>query len=418
MQKKLIALAVAGLAAAPAFAQTNVTIYGVADATFDNVRATSSTSNSTNQNSNLGSTNRVSTNSSYLGFKGTEDLGNGLKAVFQFESGISSDAATGTWASRDSFVGLSGGFGTVVAGNLTGPTRALGAALDVNSGATGIGANSGLLGKMGGNALVGTTNANGTYTPTAYGTSSVAGAGGKVTNTALAGCDRSSTCTSVFDTRWKNAIAYVSPSFAGVTLTGAYVANENHGFDSAPTVNTQGYDLGVNYNNGPILAGLTYNAVTIRNAKELRVSNLRLGGSYNFGVASVRALVERADYQNTDGSVHQYTWGLGATYNVTTNGKIIAQFYRAQNLNGDAKVGLNNVGPNGNYSNTGAKLFELGYEHSLSKRTILKAAYSYLKNDSNANYDYGINAAGIQTAPNAGYGAKLNGVQIGVRHSF
>lgn len=405
MQKKLIALAVAGLAAAPAFAQTNVTIYGVADATFDNVRATSTTA----AGDKLGSTNRVSTNSSYLGFKGTEDLGNGLKAVFQFESGISSDAATGTWASRDSFVGLSGGFGTVVAGNLTGPTRALGAALDVNSGATGIGANSGLLGKLGGNALVGTTNANGSYTPTSYGTPPATG------------CDRSSTCTSVFDTRWKNAIAYVSPSFAGVTLTGAYVANENHSFDgtdSTKQVNTQGYDLGVNYNNGPIMAGLTYNAVTIRNDKELRVSNLRLGGSYNFGVASVRALVERADYQNTDGSVHQYTWGLGATYNVTTNGKIIAQFYRAQDLNGDSAVGINGAKARGNYSNTGAKLFELGYEHSLSKRTILKAAYSYLKNDSNANYDYGINATGIQTAPNGGYGAKLNGVQIGVRHSF
>lgn len=401
MQKKLIALAVAGLAAAPAFAQTNVTIYGVADATFDNVRATSTAA----AGDKLGSTNRVSTNSSYLGFKGTEDLGNGLKAVFQFESGISSDQATGTWASRDSFVGLSGGFGTVVAGNLTGPTRALAAALDVNSGSTGIGANSGLLGKLGGQFLVGTTDSNSNFLAADGGT------GGKA-------CGRSSTCTSVFDTRWKNAIAYVSPSFAGVTLTGAYVANENHGFDSAATNNTQGYDLGVNYNNGPILAGLTYNAVTLRDASENRVSNLRLGGSYNFGVASVRALVERVELQNVNGNVHQYTWGLGGTFNVTTNGKIIAQFYRAQDLNGDSAVGINGAKTRGNYSNTGAKLFELGYEHSLSKRTILKAAYSYLKNDSNANYDYGINATGIQTAPNGGYGAKLNGVQIGVRHSF
>lgn len=413
MQKKLIALAVAGLAAAPAFAQTNVTIYGVADATFDNVRATDTQVSG----DKLGSTNRVSTNSSYLGFKGTEDLGNGLKAVFQFESGISSDAATGTWASRDSFVGLSGGFGTVVAGNLTGPTRALAAALDVNSGATGIGANTGLLGKLGGSGLVGTTNANGTYTPTAYGTSSVAGAGGKVTNTALAGCDRSSTCTSVFDTRWKNAIAYVSPSFAGVTVTAAYVANENHDFDAAPATaaNTQGYDLGVNYNNGPVLAGLTYNAVTLRDQYETRISSLRLGGSYNFGVASVRALVERVDGKDNGnpsglfgGSVHQYTWGLGATYNVTTNGKIIAQYYRAQDIAGDIAV-----------KKTGAKLFELGYEHSLSKRTIVKAVYSYLGNDTNANYDYGLNATGIQTAAgDHGNGAKLNGIQVGVRHSF
>lgn len=394
MQKKLIALAVAGLAAAPAFAQTNVTIYGVADATFDNVRATSTAAK--NGGDNLGSTNRVSTNSSYLGFKGTEDLGNGLKAVFQFESGISSDQATGTWASRDSFVGLSGGFGTVVAGNLTGPTRALGAALDVNAGATGIGANSGLIGKLGGNAAVGTTDANGTY--------------------AAAACGRSSTCTSVFDTRWKNAIAYVSPSFAGVTLTGAYVANENHGFDSNGQGNAQGYDLGVNYNNGPVLAGLTYNAVTLRDTAETRLANLRLGGSYNFGVASVRALVERVELQTVAGNVHQYNWGLGATFNVTTNGKIIAQFYRAQNVTGDFVI--NQAKVYGNNSNTGAKLFELGYEHSLSKRTILKAAYSYLGNDKNANYDYGVNAAGINSAAGNGYGAKLNGVQVGVRHSF
>lgn len=414
MQKKLIALAVAGLAAAPAFAQTNVTIYGVADATFDNVRATSTTA----AGDKLGSTNRVSTNSSYLGFKGTEDLGNGLKAVFQFESGISSDAATGTWASRDSFVGLSGGFGTVVAGNLTGPTRALAAALDVNSGATGIGANTGLLGKLGGSGLVGTTSGGGTFANQSYGTG-LAGAGrvngvavGPDSNTLKYGCDRSSTCTSVFDTRWKNAIAYVSPSFAGVTVTAAYVANENHGFDGAAKANTQGYDLGVNYNNGPVLAGLTYNAVTLRDTDETRISSLRLGGSYNFGVASVRALVERVDLKDVGGNVHQYTWGLGATYNVTTNGKIIAQYYRAQDIAGDIDV-----------KKTGAKLFELGYEHSLSKRTIVKAVYSYLGNDTNANYDYGINAAGIQTAPGAtgvpsGSGAKLNGVQVGVRHSF
>ena len=56
--------------------------------------------------------------------------------------------------------GLAGGFGTVVLGNLTGPTRALGGAVDVNVGATGIGANSALLGKLGNN-LVNTTDANG-----------------------------------------------------------------------------------------------------------------------------------------------------------------------------------------------------------------------------------------------------------------
>ena len=46
MQKKIIALAIAGLASTAAFAQTNVTIYGVADATFDSVKATGSSDGS------------------------------------------------------------------------------------------------------------------------------------------------------------------------------------------------------------------------------------------------------------------------------------------------------------------------------------------------------------------------------------
>ena len=156
MQKKLIALAVAGLASTGAFAQANVTVYGVADATFDVVKISGDAKN------DLGNTTRVSTNSSLIGFKGAESLGNGLTAVFQFESGVGFDNAGALGATRDSFVGLAGGFGTVVLGNLTGPTRALGGAVDVNSGATGIGSNSGILGKLGNN-LIGTTDANGSY---------------------------------------------------------------------------------------------------------------------------------------------------------------------------------------------------------------------------------------------------------------
>ena len=72
----------------------------------------------------------------------------------------------------------------------------------------------------------------------------------------------------------------------------------------------------------------------------------------------------------------------------------------------------------------GAKLFVIGYEHSLSKRTILKAVYAHLNNDNNANYDFGINSVGIATSPSSaiapasGLGASLNGIQLGLRHSF
>lgn len=387
MQKNLIALAVAGLASTGAFAQANVTVYGIADGSFDVVRVSN-----TAGNTDLGNMTRVSTNSSYIGFKGAEALGNGLTAVFQLESGVSFDNTGSFGATRDSFVGIAGGFGTVVLGNLTGPTRALGAAVDVNAGATGIGANSALLGKLGNN-LIGSTDANGNY-------------GGGST------CGRSSTCTSIFDTRWKNAIAYVSPSFAGLNATVAYVANENKAFHNsgADGANTTGYDVGLKYANGPAMAAVTYNAVSLGNDAGTNVSDLRVGGTFDFGIASVRAVFDHARANHFGGTLTQNVFGLGGTFNVTPAGKLLAQAYVARDLKTNGSSG----------SDTGAKLFEVGYEHSLSKRTMLKAVYAHLNNDNNARYDFGINAVGINpsaVAPNTA-GATIQGIQLGLRHSF
>ncbi len=399
MQKKLIALAVAGLASTAAFAQSNVTVYGVADGSFDVVKV----SNSAADGNNLGNTTRVSTNSSLIGFKGAESLGNGLTAVFQFESGVSFENGNGTAlsTSRDSFVGVAGGFGTVVLGTLTGPTRALGSALDVNAGATGIGANTALLGKLGNHLVNSTSTADGSYT-------------------ANAGCTtRSGTCTSIFDTRWKNAIAYVSPTFAGLSLTAAYVANENKStagnLGTAAQANTTGYDVGLTYANGPVMAAVTYNAVDLGNnntsfsGKSTDVADFRVGASYDFGIATVRALFDstRADNYSVGttpvGKATQNVYGLGATYNVTPAGKLLAQAYFARDL----KVNGSSA------KDTGAKLFELGYEHSLSKRTMLKAVYAHLNNDDGAAYDFGINATGVAKA-----GATVQGLSLGLRHTF
>ncbi|MBK6652519.1 porin [Zoogloea sp.] len=387
MQKKLIALAVAGLASTGAFAQANVTVYGVADASFDVVKI------SGDANNELGNTTRVSTNSSLLGFKGAEALGNGLTAVFQFETAVGFDNAGALGANRDSYVGLAGGFGTVVLGNLTGPTRALGAAVDVNAGATGIGANAALLGKLGNN-LIGTTDANGSY-------------GGGST------CGRSSTCTSIFDTRWKNAIAYVSPSFAGLNATVAYVANENKALNGLAAANTTGYDVGLKYANGPAMAAVTYNAVSVGNAADLKVSDLRVGGSFNIGAASLRAIFDLARADNFGGNkVTQAVYGLGATFNVTPASKLLGQVYVARDL----KVNGSSA------DDTGAKLFEVGVEHSLSKRTMLKATYAMINNDKGAAYDFGINAAGINTGTLPGganaVGGTVQGLSLGLRHTF
>ncbi len=379
MQKKIIALAIAGLASTAAFAQSNVTIYGVADATFDSIKTTGNVAGVSIEPRH----NRISTNSSLIGFKGAEDLGNGLKAVFQFEGSVGFDGGSAFGgANRDSYVGVAGGFGTVVAGNLTGPTRAFGAAVDVNAGATGIAANSGIIGKFGGILEGGTVGADGNFAITAPA--------------------RSATASGPFDTRWKNTIAYISPDMAGFTVIGAYVANEN----KTGAVNTFGYDVGAKYAAGPVMVGLSYNKAKLNNdaavlgLTDIDAADLRLVASFDAGFVKINGLAERVKVNATGVSETQKTYGLGAIVPVG-KGKITGQYYVARDISGTAFG-----------TDTGAKLWSLGYEHSLSKRTILKANYARLDNDRQAGYQFGVNSN------NANTGETGSGFQVGIRHSF
>ena len=105
MQKKLIALAIAGLVSAPAFAQSNVTIYGVADAAIG--------IGEHGDNDFQGVVNGI-LSGSRIGFRGTEDLGNGLKAVFTLEQGFNIDNGNSSSSRafhRQAFVGVAGGLG-------------------------------------------------------------------------------------------------------------------------------------------------------------------------------------------------------------------------------------------------------------------------------------------------------------------
>jgi predicted porin len=127
MNKKVMALAVAGVLTAPAaFAQSsNVQLYGRAVLGIDNWGADGA---SGGQVGNYENRMRIFDNSSRVGLRGTEDLGNGLKAIFQIETGVAIDsgqaqgaggqanASKGTWATRDSFVGLDSGFGRLTFG--------------------------------------------------------------------------------------------------------------------------------------------------------------------------------------------------------------------------------------------------------------------------------------------------------------
>ncbi|SUX55570.1 porin [Chromobacterium vaccinii] len=110
MKKSLIALLVATL---PAAAFADVTIYGKIKGGVEYV-----------DNGSTKQTN-VDDLGSRIGFKGSEDLGNGLKTIWQVETGFGIDGTSskpsdsGTFANRESFIGLQGGFGTVRLGNVS-----------------------------------------------------------------------------------------------------------------------------------------------------------------------------------------------------------------------------------------------------------------------------------------------------------
>jgi predicted porin len=442
LQKKLIALAIAGLSGA-AFAQSNVTIYGVMDATYDNVSATGASSNTNSiggyvpnapgYTGNLASRGRTTFNSSYIGFKGVEPLGNGLAVAFQIETGIGENPGTsfggpstgnsGTgvygWANRDTYVGLAGPFGTLAAGNLTGPTRGLGAAMDVNSGATGIGNNGALLGKLGGGS----------------------GAG-------------------LFDQRIANAIAYISPAFlGGFTGVIGYLPNENRGLDTnlsttAPTANTSGWTLGLTFANGPFYVAGSWTKVKDANANDHGsglgynqpfftsyvglgalpiddATDARLAFKWDFGMGTIGVMWDqtKASINHTlagGGDVKQTVWYIPLTVKLG-NGTLIAQYGHANNMSIDGTLGTFVSGATAGVGGTdfSARHYEIGYEYAMSKRTTLKALYSKIDNKKDATYDflYGVaapntTAFGGGAANSVAPGADPQGISLGIRHSF
>ena len=243
MQKKLIALAIAGLVSAPAFAQSNVTIYGVADAYMgfgshgDNDKA---------------AVNSSGLAGSRIGFRGTESLGNGLNAVFTYEQGFDIDDTANTdgtnglgGAARQAFVGLGGAWGTVSLGRQYAPGYDF--QYDVTASAS-----------IGPQSIL-SNNAGLTITP----------------NSAA---------------RWDNSLTYTG-TFSGLTARAIYSANavETH----LNPEDDDAYGLGLDYSNGPLSVGAVYQVVQ-NNAEDQE--EWGVGGSYNFGILTVAG-----SYQAVDG---------------------------------------------------------------------------------------------------------------------
>jgi predicted porin len=380
MQKKIIALAVAAAFSAPAFA--DVTIYGVANVSYD------MTKTGTVAAASSFSSNKVSSNTSRLGFKGNEDLGDGMTAVWQIESLIQIDgqtAAGNTLANRNTFLGLSSASaGTVLMGRHDTPYNLSNRKYDLF--ADGLADNRSIMG--------------GGQTPAALATATVGAS---------------------FNGRQPNVLAYISPAMNGLTGAIAYVAGAETQTLAADTKGSA-WSLAALYGNGPISANFGYEVHNLGTAATgtlgapafagalagLKETAWTISGGYKVAEFEVNGIYEKTD-DNYGAAV-----GLPAGANVLG--------HRAYYLSGKYNFGSNavklayaNAGSNAT-ANTDATQVTLGFDHSLSKRTTVYALYTQISNGTAGVYALSANGTGAPAV--AAGGAKPSAFSFGMKHTF
>lgn len=303
----------------------------------------------------------VSNGSSRITFQGTEPLGNGLNAVFQIESQFALDDGGGDSlfdGARDSFVGLDGGFGTVVVGIFDTPYKDLDAWE--------------LWGDSMGdhNTIIGNTGDDET-----------------------------------FSEREGNSVGYNSPDFGGFTFEFQYAVDEDEDVDMDI------YSAALAYENGPLFAGIAYE-VHGEEAEVLDITGAVIdtedteafkgGIVYTFGEATqIGAVYETIESDgpasafDRDAYYISFAQGFG-------NNTFKAAYGRAEE--------------NDLIDDSGADFFVVGVSHALSKRTEIYGLYAMTDNDDSGVYGIGRSTSGA-TSP-AAAGAELDTISIGVNHKF
>ncbi|HMJ49691.1 MAG TPA: porin [Burkholderiales bacterium] len=424
---------------------------------FENVKATGATAAGTNfaacpnGTCQMGGTptgviepsrNRVTSNSSNVGFRGNEDLGWGLKAIFQVESGVNMSSASSTsttggtnssgfWASRNSNVGLSSNtLGTVFYGNWDTPYKSLTNTVTFSPFyGTGI---------ADVNTLIGTPGF-GVATTTASGRVNAAG-------------DAS------FDRRQGNSVQYWSPQFFGVSFRLVYSADAGRSSEPSsvanPNANPTIYGARVVGEWGPVQIAYAFE----QHRDYFGLSQL---GGQALGTAPMGANPGSKDNGNKVTLQYKLDWAAGTTlfsgafenlsYNNKESGTASAAlatnlihfdrnlaYFAAQHKFGanTLRLGLgkafsgscDRASPTVACSTSGldAKQLSAGYSYSFSKRTDVYGFYTVVLNGDFANYPLGngssitstsIAAGGFGGASN-GIGARQQGIGLGIRHTF
>lgn len=368
MQKKLIALAVAGMASTAAFAQSNVTIYGLLQPSYDIMDVKGGTGTTT------GNVTDMAYNNSRIGFKGEEALGNGLKAIFQIESKVDlvNKGGTDGLGDRDSFVGLAGGFGSLTFGNHQTAYKKVADFADPF--ADSIGDYNNIMAMYGRDL-----NDDGD---------------------AIDGASKD------FNRRVAKSAYYVSPNFAGFKVAASYGLSQ-------PLVKIDGIadnkqdrsiaSIGANYTLGGLglmAAYETQSQKTINAAANAEDINAwKVGGSYKFSFGTqINAIYEKMEQDNVFDVKHYF---VSATHPITSNIDLMASYIKAADnkiVDGDQ----------------GARNYNLGVNYKLSKRTSVQGIYTNLKNKAEGNYFIDSNGYGSI----GGTGDKISGFSVRLRHAF
>lgn len=331
--KKNLVAAAALLAIAGA-AQADVKLYGYLDAGFGSVESAHAKNTSTR------TTQVVSGGmmTSFIGFAGSEDLGNGLKAEFALESFIGNDTGAvvpnnaGNFWGRTSNVALSGNFGKVALGQYDNPLFT--SAYTYNP----FGSSMSISPTMRHLNYVGQTTLN---PDLSLKQASIAGAGVG------------------FDTGWVNSVTYESPVVQGFSAVAQFGAKE-----TATAGNANSYAAAGSYNNGPISATLTYVKGGKSSSTTAYTANEKVwdfGASYDFGV--VKAFGQYTSIKDSTNTNKDTIYQLGVTVPVNDKVNVMASFGSLKN-----KV-------TGAATSTTDRVFSVGADYALSKRTGLYGAF-------------------------------------------
>lgn len=376
MKKSLIALAIASAVSAPAFAATaNVDVYGRMAFSVDYV----DTNNATPANSDGADVVTGRDNVSRFGIKGTEDLGNGLAAIWQVETQLNANtgsSSSNSFGLRNTFVGLSSkSLGTVMLGRHDTPYKLATANLDIFVDTAGDY-----------NTIIGMT---------------AGGVGGLG--------------TSIYDNRAPQMVAYMSPTWTGFSFGAAYVETKNVEFANAD--NQQAISAMAKYVNGPIFASLAYETFS--------------GGIGGGSVASTAATTNPATFVNAKTEAYKAGLGvklgalqLGAVYEMidseaAKNTASAANERDAYYMNAmysigavDLKAAYGMAKDGESTASTEFDYYVVGADYNLSKRTKLFGLYTSLANGN------GTALSQYTTGYTAEAGQDVEIVSMGVVHIF